>query len=54
MPEKAACRLMVDILSLAHDRACEAELASVLTVELDAARLPDTGRTSSAASTACR
>jgi len=41
MPEKAACRLMVDILSLAHDRGCEAELASVLTIELDAARLPD-------------
>jgi hypothetical protein len=41
MPEKAACRLMVDILSLAHDRGCEAELASVLAVELDAARLPD-------------
>ncbi len=41
MPEKAACRLMVDILSLAHDRGCEAELASILTVELDAARLPD-------------
>ena len=41
MPDKAACRLMVDILSLAHDRGCEAELASVLTIELDAARLPD-------------
>ena len=41
MPEKAACRLMVDILSLAHDRGCEAELASVLKNDLDAARLPD-------------
>lgn len=41
MPEKAACRLMVDILSLAHDRGCEAELAAVLITELDAARLPD-------------
>lgn len=41
MPEKAACRLMVDILSLAHDRGCEAELAAVLMAELDAARLPD-------------
>jgi len=41
MAEKQACRLMVDILSLAHDRGCEAELAAVLTVELDAARLPD-------------
>jgi transposase InsO family protein len=41
MPEKPACRLMVEILSLAHDRGCEAELAAVLMVELDAARLPD-------------
>ena len=41
MAEKQACRLMVDILSLAHDRSCEAELAAALTVELDADRLPD-------------
>ena len=41
MAEKLACRLMVDILSLAHDRGCEAELAAVLAVELAAARLPD-------------
>jgi len=41
MAEKPACRLMVDILSLAHDRGCEAELAAVLAVELDAGRLPD-------------
>lgn len=41
MPEKPACRLMVDILSLAHDRGCEAELAAVLAIDLDAARLPD-------------
>jgi transposase InsO family protein len=41
MAHKQACRLMVEILSLAHERSCEAELAAVLTVELDAARLPD-------------
>jgi transposase InsO family protein len=41
MPEKPACRLMVEILSLAHDRGCEAELATVLTIELDAGRLPE-------------
>ena len=41
MAERPACRLMVDILSLAHDRSCEAELAAVLTTELDAGRLPD-------------
>ena len=44
MTEKQACRLMVDILSLAHDRGCEAELAATLTVELHAARLPDMAR----------
>jgi hypothetical protein len=32
---------MVDLLSLAHERGCEAELAAVLMAELDAARLPD-------------
>ena len=41
MTEKQACRLMVEILSLAHDRSCEAELAAVLTVELEADRLPN-------------
>lgn len=41
MPEKPACRLMVDLLSLAHDRGCEAELAAVLMADLGAARLPD-------------
>jgi len=29
LPEKSACRLMVDLLALAHDRGCEAELASI-------------------------
>ena len=28
IPEKAACRLMVSLLALAHERACEAELAT--------------------------
>ena len=32
---------MVDLLALAHDRACEAELADILAADLDAARLPD-------------
>ena len=35
----AACQIMVD-LSLAHERACEAELAD-LAADLDAGRLPD-------------
>jgi hypothetical protein len=32
---------MVGLLALAHDRACEAELAEVINAELDAGRLPD-------------
>src|SRR5271163_2051468 len=27
---RAACKLMVELLSLAHDRACEAQLAAIL------------------------
>jgi hypothetical protein len=29
LPEKQACRIMVDLLALAHDRGCEAELAAL-------------------------
>jgi hypothetical protein len=39
--EKRACRTMVGLLALAHDRACEAELAAVIEADLDAGRLPD-------------
>jgi hypothetical protein len=39
--EKQACRTMVELLALAHDRACEAELAAAIDSELDAGRLPD-------------
>jgi hypothetical protein len=39
--EKQACRAMVGLLALAHDRACEAELATAIDAELDAGRLPD-------------
>ena len=38
--ERVACKLMVELLSLAHDRACEAELAAVLTEQLAADELP--------------
>ncbi len=38
---KPACRLMVDLLALAHDRGCEAELADILADDLGAGRLPD-------------
>jgi len=40
-PARRACRIAVDLLALAHDRACEAELAEELTVILDRADLPD-------------
>jgi len=39
--EKQACRTMVGLLALAHDRACEAELAATVEAELDAGKLPD-------------
>jgi len=41
LPERQACRLMVDLLALAHDRGCEAELAQALAADLGADRLPD-------------
>jgi hypothetical protein len=33
--------MSVELLALAHERACEAELAAALEAELDAGRLPD-------------
>ncbi len=41
LPERSACRLMVDPLVLAHERGCEAELATALEADLPAAQLPD-------------
>lgn len=41
LPEKSACRMMVDLLALAHDRGCEAELATLLAGDLAANQLPD-------------
>ncbi len=41
LPEKSACRLMVELLALAHERGCEAELALLLSDDLAAAQLPD-------------
>ncbi len=38
--EKSACKITVELLGLAHDHACEAELAKALDIELDAGRLP--------------
>src|SRR6185437_14211563 len=39
--EKQACRIMVGLLALAHDRACEAELARAIDAALDIGGLPD-------------
>jgi hypothetical protein len=39
--EKHACRTMVGLLALAHERACEAELADAIDATLDAGDLPD-------------
>ena len=39
--EKVACRMMVDLLALAHDRGCEAELAEHLEEDLRQHRIPD-------------
>ena len=41
LPEKPACKLMVNLLALAHDRGCEADLAAILALDLAALRLPD-------------
>jgi len=42
--DKLACRTMVGLLALAHDRACEAELADAIEEALDASELPDLDR----------
>jgi hypothetical protein len=39
--DKRACKVTVELLALAHDRACEAELAQAIDTGLDEGRLPD-------------
>lgn len=39
--DRQACRMMVDLLALAHDRGCEADLAAQLEEDLRQKRLPD-------------
>jgi hypothetical protein len=46
--EKIACRTMVGLLALAHDRACEAELADAIEAALDVGEIPDLRRLVSA------
>jgi hypothetical protein len=39
--DRHACKVTVELLALAHERACEAELAEAIAADLDAGRLPD-------------
>lgn len=41
LPERQACRIMVELLSIAHERGCESELANQLSQCIEARRLPD-------------
>lgn len=41
LPERAACKTMVELLSLAHERNCEGQLAQALQQCLDDGQLPD-------------
>lgn len=41
LTERQACRTMVELLALAHEQGCEAELADELAAGLDAGTLPD-------------
>ena len=41
LSERGACKMMVELLSIAHERAGEAQLAMLLSEDLAADRLPD-------------
>jgi transposase InsO family protein len=41
LPPRTACKTMVELLTLAHERACEAQLAQVLEQLIDDDQLPD-------------
>jgi hypothetical protein len=41
LPRRDACRRMVDLLFIAHEQACEAELAHLLAADLDAGQVPE-------------
>jgi transposase InsO family protein len=41
LSERAACKLMVELLTIAHERGCEAQLPALLTDDVAADRLPD-------------
>jgi hypothetical protein len=39
--DKRACKTTVELLALAHERGCEAELAALIEADLDAGQMPD-------------
>ena len=41
LPERQACRTMVEVLTIAHERCCESELADELAAHLRKHKLPD-------------
>ncbi len=41
LPERAACKLVVGALAIAHERGCEADLAALIDASLDAGKLPE-------------
>lgn len=41
LPERQACRIMVELLAIAHERGCESELAEALAARLGERELPD-------------
>ncbi len=41
LPERQACRTIVELLAMAHERGCESELADQLDASLQVRRLPD-------------
>lgn len=41
LPERQACRIMVDLLAMAHEKGCERELADLLAAGLEEHQLPD-------------
>lgn len=53
LPRKEACRHMVDLLALAHEKNCEAELAKLIAETLAAGQLPDAGSLQQQLTAAC-
>lgn len=41
--DKQACRMIVDLLALAHDRGCEAEIAAQIEEDMRHKQIPDIG-----------